>query len=193
MTDMDGPHVAESISRGDWEQREVYAKFGLAIYFCQCLESQVVNYVIALRGAAGRLATRQEVDALFGELFGNTLGRNLPHALGSLGDDPTLFAALESALQLRNELVHYWMRERALDQGTSKKRRAMVEELDAAIEQLQAADAKLVERTQRLFEQIGVPRAAIEKEHERLLRVADSDEAENVMQDFEVVTRGRRK
>ncbi|HYM46063.1 MAG TPA: hypothetical protein VES65_07880 [Solirubrobacteraceae bacterium] len=190
---MDGPHVVESISRGDWEQREVYAKFGLAIYFCQCLESQVVNYVIALRGAAGSVTTRQEVDALFGELFGNTLGRNLRHAVRILGDDKILLDELEPVLRLRNELVHHWMRERALDQGTSNKRRAMVEELDAAIEQLQAADAKLVERTQRLLEQIGVSRVAIEKEHERLSRIAESDGAENVMQDFEVVTKARRR
>lgn len=193
MTDMDGLRVAERISRHDWEQREVYAKFGLAVYFCQCLESQVVNYVIALRGAAGSVTTRQEVDALFGELFGNTLGRNLREAVRIPGDDGTLFDELESVLQLRNELVHHWMRERALDQGTSKKRRAMAEELDAAIEQLQAADAMLVERTQRVLEQIGVPRAAIEKEYERLSRIAVSNEAENLMADFEVVTKARRK
>ena len=65
--------------------------------------------------------------------------------------------------------------------------------LDAVIEQLQATDAKLVERTQRLFEQIGVPRATVGKEHERLSRIADSDDAKNVMQDFEVVTKARRK
>ncbi len=193
MTDMDGPHVVEPISRDDWEQREVYAKFGVAVYFCQCLESQVVNYVIALRGAAGSVTTRQEVDALFGELFGNTLGRNLRHAVRIVGDDRALLDELEPVLRLRNELAHHWMRERALDQGTSNKRRAMVEELDAAIEQLQAADAKLVKRTQLLLEQIGVSRVVIDKEYERLSRLAESDEADNDMKDFEVVTKASRK
>jgi hypothetical protein len=69
-------HV-EEISPSEWEQREVYAKFGLAVYLCQCLETQLVNYVIALRAVSGDVVTRQDVDALFAELFGHTLGRNL--------------------------------------------------------------------------------------------------------------------
>jgi hypothetical protein len=184
--------VVEELSPGEWEQREVYAKFGVAVYLCQCLESQLVNYVIALRGVAGNAITRQEVDVLFGELFGNTLGRNLREAARVLGDDAALSSELAPVLTLRNELVHHWMRERALDQGTSKKRRAMIEELDTAIEQLEVADATLVERTQPLLERLGVSRSIIHTEYERLREVAASDNAENVMQDVEVVTKARR-
>jgi hypothetical protein len=96
-------------------------------------------------------------------------------------------------LRLRNDLIHHWMRERALDQGTSKKRRAMIRELDDAIEQLEAADQQLVAKTQGLLDRIGVSRSLIQVEYERLRQIADSDEAENVMQDSEPGTRARRE
>ena len=36
--------VRQPLDRGDWEQREVYAHFGVAIYFCQVVEAGLVNY-----------------------------------------------------------------------------------------------------------------------------------------------------
>lgn len=184
--------IIEDLSPGDWEQRQVYAKFGVAVYLCQCLETQLVNYVIALRTVAGKVVTRQEIDSLFGELFGNTLGRNLKEAARVLDDDDDLSVELQPVLRLRNDLIHHWMRERALDQGTTKKRHAMIEELDAVIEQLEAADRQLVEKTQGLLERIGVSRSVIQAEYERLRKVAESDDAKNVMQDLEPGTRARR-
>ena len=184
---MSNERIVETLSADEWEHREIYAKFGVAVYLCQCLESQLVNYVIALRGVARQVITRQEVDRLFGELFGNTLGRNLREAGRVLGDDDALTSELVPALTLRNELVHHWMRERALDQGTSEKRRAMINDLDKAIEKLEVADAKLVERTQSLLERLGMPRSLIQTEYERLRAIAEGGNAENVMRDYEAV------
>jgi G:T/U-mismatch repair DNA glycosylase len=110
-----------------------------------------------------------------------------------LGDDEVVSDELASVLTLRNDLVHHWMRERALDQGTSKRRREMVEELDSAIEQLEAADARLVERTQHLLEQVGVSKTLIQAEYKRLRAVAASGNSANVMRDFEVMTKAHRK
>jgi hypothetical protein len=171
------PHVIEPISREDWEQRQVYAKFGLAIYCCQCLESQLVNYLALLRRIkTGRPMTGDEIDALFDRLFGGTFGRNLKEVRDLLGDQWAMAEELTSALNLRNQLVHHWMRDRALAQGTSRKRRAMVGELDEVIEQLETIDAKLTETTRRLQDRAGIPRSLIDREYEELRRIADSDE-----------------
>jgi hypothetical protein len=70
--------VPAPLDRAEWEQREVYAKFGLAIYFCQVLEAGLVNYLVLLRRASdGGTATAADVDELYVELFGNTFGRNM--------------------------------------------------------------------------------------------------------------------
>jgi hypothetical protein len=31
--------IRRPLDRGDWEQREIYAHFGLALYFCQVVEA----------------------------------------------------------------------------------------------------------------------------------------------------------
>ena len=69
------PRSGGQLDRGDWEQREVYAHFGVAIYFCQVVESALVNYLLLLRRATtAREITETEIDEMFVELFGNTLG-----------------------------------------------------------------------------------------------------------------------
>lgn len=174
------PHVVEPISREEWEHREVYAKFGVAIYFCQCLESQLVNYLALLRRIkTGASMTDDEVDELFEELFGSTFGKNLKEVRDLLGDEWALAEELTAALNLRNQLVHHWMRDRALGQGTSRKRHAMVVELNAAIEHLERIDAELVEISRRLRDRAGIPQQLIDEEYERLRRVADTDEPDD--------------
>lgn len=118
---------AEPTHREDWEVREVYAAFGVAVYFAQVVEFAVVNHIaIARTVAGGRRLTGSEFDALFDELFGATLGRNLKELHALLSDDPSLSDDLRQALALRNRLVHHWMRERIMDMGTSRKRATMM-------------------------------------------------------------------
>jgi hypothetical protein len=113
----DDDQVLDRMDRGDWEQREVYAKFGLAIYFCQSLESQLVNYLALLgRIRTGDPMTDADVDELFATLFSGTFGRNLKQVRDLLGDEWVLAEELTAALELRNQLVHHWMRDRALEQ-----------------------------------------------------------------------------
>jgi hypothetical protein len=77
--------IRQPLDRGDWEHREVYAHFGLAIYFCQVVETALVNYLLLLRRATtAREITETEIDDLFVELFGNTLGRNIKNS-GDVG------------------------------------------------------------------------------------------------------------
>lgn len=102
--------IRQPLDRGDWEQREVYAHFGVAIYFCQVVETALVNYLLLLRrGTIAREVTETEIDDLFVELFGNTLGRNIKNVKRILGEhgDWILADQMTDALKLRNELVHH--------------------------------------------------------------------------------------
>lgn len=99
--------IRQPLDRGDWEQREVY------------------DLLLPRRTTSADEIAETDVDDLFVELFGNTLGRN----------------------KLRNELVHHWLRTRAMLQGTSENRLAMIDELRGATTKLQDADRALGERT----------------------------------------------
>lgn len=168
--------VLRPLDRNEWEQREVYAKFGLAIYFCQVLEAGLVTYLVLLRRPTeGGSATTEEVDELYFELFGNTLGRNITNVKRLLGrqGEWILDEQMTAALTLRNELVHGWMRTRALKQGTSENRLAMIEELDKARALLEDADRVLGERTQAMMLRAGVSEGFVQQELERLTELGE--------------------
>jgi hypothetical protein len=171
--------VLAPLDRDDWEHREIYAKFGLAIYFCQVLEAGLVTYLVLLRRATdGSRATTEEVDELYVELFGNTFGRNITNVRRLLGEQGEwiLDEQMTAALALRNELVHQWMRTRVLRQGTSENRLAMIEELETARAVLEDADRILEERTQAMMVKAGMPEEFVREQSERLTELAKRGE-----------------
>ncbi len=171
--------VRQPLDRGDWEQREVYAHFGVAIYFCQVVETGLINYLLLLRRAtAADGMSETEIDELFGELFSYTLGRNINNVKRVLGEhgEWVLADQMAETLKLRNELVHHWMRTRSLMQGTSETRLAMIEELEGATAKLLDASGVLQERTQALLAKAGLPDGFIEGEYERLKVLAERGE-----------------
>lgn len=171
--------ISQPLDRSAWEQREVYAHLGLAIYFCQVVEAAFVNHLLLLRRAtAADEMPPAEIDELFEELFGYTLGRNIRNVKRILGEDGEWVLADEmaDALQLRNELVHHWMRTRADLQGTSENRLAMIDELRGAIAKLEGAERAIRERTQTMLAKTGLPEDFVQKEYQRLMDLAERGE-----------------
>lgn len=171
--------IKQPLDRDDWEQREIYAHFGVAIYFCQVVETALVNYLLLLRRVtAERTMAETEIDDLFVELFGYTLGRNIKNVKRILREqgDWVLADQMADTLKLRNDLAHHWMRTRAILQGTSENRLAMIDELKSATTKLQDADRALGERTQAMLAKSGLPEGFVEKEYRRLLDLAERGE-----------------
>jgi hypothetical protein len=173
--------LQQPLERRDWEQREVYAKFGLAIYFCQVVEVGLINHLALLRRMkSGKPMTTEQVDQLITRLVANPLGKNLKEVRDLFGDRGTwiLEDNLRRVLALRNQLVHHWMRERVIRQGTSENRLAMIAELDAAIAELEVADQVLTRRTETLLAEAGVSLGAVRQDYDRLTALAESGEAD---------------
>jgi hypothetical protein len=171
--------IRQPFDRGEWEQREIYAKFGLAIYFCQVLEAGLVTYLLILRRATeGETTTVDVVDRLFTELFGKTLGQNIANIKRLFGEQGKwiLEEQMSAALALRNELVHRWMRDRVLQQGTSENRLAMIAELDEASAILQHADRLVTDRTQKMMAKAGMPEDFVRNELRRITELAERGE-----------------
>jgi hypothetical protein len=171
--------IRQPLDRADWEQREIYAHLGLALYFCQVVETALVNYLVLLHRATTRRGMAEaEVDDLFVALFGQTLGRNISNVKRILGEygDWVLADRMADTLKLRNELVHHWMRTRLMKQGTNEKRLAMIAELEVALTELQEADRALYERTQAMLAKTGMPEGLIQAEFQRLMDLAERGE-----------------
>jgi hypothetical protein len=167
----------QPLDREDWETREVYAKFGVAVYFCQVVETGIGTYLALLRRMkSGKTMTPEQVDELMVEVFGNRFGQNIKEIRDLLGNEGKwiLDDDMRQALDLRNRLVHHWMRERVLELGTSENREALIEELGDAIKELEEADRVLTERTKRLMEKAGVSLEAVQQDLERLESLSDT-------------------
>ena len=130
--------------------KEIYARFGLAIYQAQCLEHALVNALVMIDlipNERHKVKTRDQweevVDSFMDSKFELTLGR-LIRSLSSVTAVPEhLSKDLSSALKLRNYLAHNYFRERAEAFMSATGRRRMFDELIEAYDQLSKADDEL--------------------------------------------------
>lgn len=132
--------------------KEVYARFGLALYHAQVLEHGLVNALVVLDliPSSRHLARSKDewglqVDNFMDRQFEKTMGRMIA-ALRSVATVPEdLEALLRRALQKRNWLAHDFFRERATQFLDSAGREQMLAEVDECCEEFEAADRRLDE------------------------------------------------
>ena len=94
------------------EPREVFARFGLAMYLAQCLERQLALILATKYGPGPTKITRTEFDNILADLFSRTLGLVTKIGkLAELGEDEK--EQLQKALNKRNWLAHRYFWERA--------------------------------------------------------------------------------
>ena len=130
--------------------KEVYARFGLAVYYAQVLEHGLVNALVVLELIPARRAdatTRDEwsatVDAFMDRQFETTMGRMMK-TLRSVSEVPNdLDRVLADGLRRRNWLAHDFFRQRAESFMTRVGREHMLREVDECRIVFQDADARL--------------------------------------------------
>ena len=151
--------------------RDVYAYFGVSLYYAQVLEHGLVNTLVTLRlGKCPMLPT--EVDALQDSHFESTLG-TLIKELKAVVDVPhDLQNELAQALKLRNWLAHDYFRERAEAWFTETGRDSMLAELKRCRDAFKSADAMLEKAFEAARLKLGITDARLEAEYALLLQRA---------------------
>jgi hypothetical protein len=158
------------------EIKEVYARFGLALYWAQVLEHGIVNALVVVdlipsRRHLGRSKAEWEaaVDAFMGFHFDHTMGK-LMHDLRSVSKIPTdLDDLLKRALRKRNWLAHEFFRERATEFLTSTARDQMLTEVDECRDLFKAADEALENVVKPLRSAAGITDEILEREYQAML------------------------
>lgn len=162
--------------------KEVYARFGLAVYHAQVLEHGLVNALVVL----GLIPSRRhlarspdewsaEVDAFMDRHFEATMGRvmkNLRDMTQISGDLETL---LRDALTKRNWLVHDFFRERATEFMSFTGREQMLDEVGECRDLFQDADQRLEAIVTPLRNRAGITDEVIEREYRRMLAESKGD------------------
>lgn len=128
--------------------REVYSRYGLAMYQAQVLEHGIVNAVIVarmlptIRGHPERTAWEAAFDRAYDAELAKTFG-NMLRALATLGLPDDLMDGLRVAKVERDRLAHRFFREHDEDFLGRSGRTAMIAECERAIEAFAAVDAEL--------------------------------------------------
>jgi hypothetical protein len=155
--------------------REVFALYGRAMYFSQCLEKQLAISLASLFGPMN--LTRADYDRLLsGNLF-KTMGQHIHKMRAERGpEDQTdeLIHALEQAKQARNLLAHNYFWQRALQFSTSPGRESMRDELIKLAQLFEYTDSLLTELTMSWANLHGVTADDVEQVLQSLMIQADN-------------------
>lgn len=156
------------VDMDDAVTRELYAYYGLAMYYAQGLEHGMVNLLVAIRRVKEPGAGYDDIEAFFDKGYKLTLGTLLKD-VGRHIDIPEEFDGLfRDAMKGRNHLVHNYFRERAEEMRTMEGKRAIIEDLHGYQNLFCRAGSLVDAITVRLMEHLGITRETVEREIRRM-------------------------
>ena len=161
--------------------KEVYARFGLAVYYAQVLEHGLVNalLILDLVPSRPRIARSSEewgaaVDKFTGRHFETTMGQMMKNLRDVTQVGADLESMLRDALQKRNSLVHDYFRERATKFMSSVGREQMLREVDEWRDLFDTADQHLEKVVAPLRTEAGITDEMVEREFQRNVNEAQT-------------------
>lgn len=162
--------MIEEMDGESWQTREVYAKYGLAMYLAQCLETGLVNLLVYLEVKDGDKINGMDIDSFMEENYEKTLGRLINSLKQETEISEKLETELKELLEIRNCLAHRYFRVKAIDFMEKDGRQHMLAELESFISKLQNGDKKIDSIISVMREQYGITDEMISDEVENLLR-----------------------
>ncbi|RFA17661.1 hypothetical protein [Subtercola boreus] len=154
--------IQEDIDPEAHHTREMYARYGLAMYFAQAVEAAIKSAIVMAEVSSGVHASRSDFDESSARYFKIVFGRLVEKFRPYVGSDVELEQDLQLALALRNQLAHHFFWDHAADAMMFEGRKRMMTECDAAVEFLQDVDSRLEEVVRGYSESIGTSPAVFE-------------------------------
>lgn len=141
--------------------REVYAWFGLAIHNGQCLERELAM-LLAGSATSERFTAWDYDDCLAGN-FESTFGALVTMFSTVAGlAEKRLLVGLEKAVEERNELIHRYFWNRAVQFISTEGRSQMISELKGFATRFDSLDNEISELTHDLMERKGVSQEVVQ-------------------------------
>lgn len=155
-------------------QKEVYSRYGLAMYWAQVFEEGMANLIVtvtAYLSRTGNPLTSAEIDELYEDLRAHTAGK-LVNKVKEVLDDPEHIDECRRAVMERNRLAHGFFRDHDQDFMTAAGMQRILEDADAARLLFQRADEGSTQMVRDTFALVGIGEDMIEAEFDALLRAA---------------------
>jgi hypothetical protein len=160
----------EELDSNSQQRREMFARYGLAMYHAQCVEKSLAILVSSvfnkdfLHSDLDRRADIQE------EVFKKTIGRLLHRMRSQIAIPLNLDRTLNEAMQKRNWLAHDYFWVRAGEIMTSRGRNKIIDELTSLSDFFSMVDAHLVSIYEKWCDKIGVPQEVIQQNLKNLIQ-----------------------
>lgn len=146
------------------QNREVFARYGLAMYYSQCLEQQIALMLSSMYNEAFLQVAPEELDAFF--------DKNIKKTLGTMANDlkrvtclpADLEDKLREAVKLRNYLAHRYFAERDRDILVEDGREKMIGELQDWADTLRNLDNEFGDLLRSWLQHNGVSEEEIREE-----------------------------
>lgn len=164
------PLFIEPIDPESHQTREVYACYGLAIYYAQCLERTVAMLTAAIKFSFPDGSELKYWDMQIESEFKATFGQLLSGWKRRVKISPDLEKLLEKSLKTRNWLTHHYFWERAMTFMTSKGRTSMIEELQTLSSEFKNSDLRLQKILNHWLKGQGITEEMIEAKFEAMKR-----------------------
>ena len=130
--------------------REVYAHYGLAMYWAQCLEQSIFQHLLFFDHFPKAVASytspenwAADYDKYESQELGKTMGRLIQHLREVGSSTEAIETVLSTALKSRNWLAHGYFADRAIDFTLPEGRSRMIAEIDVLCDQFRECAAQL--------------------------------------------------
>ena len=156
------------------QRREVFARFGAALYYAQCLEHQLGLMLASMCNRKFLEVPPEDRDAFYDRELTKTLGQMAKALKNAIGIPPMLEDRLKKAVEIRNWLAHRYFCERAREILSLREREHMISELQEQADFLQALDIEVTEIMEKWMERLGVSKEDIYEEMREFLHEKNS-------------------
>lgn len=136
--------------------RELFAYYGLAVYYGQALEQQLVNLILLMKMSQGKVVSDEDLEDLYERKMSSSLGQ-LIHEVKhhfTFSDEET--RQLNELWKQRNSIVHHYFKERIHETFSPEGRSRMIKELEDFKSRAQELEISLQQYTGTWIRQLGL-------------------------------------
>jgi len=123
----------QELSPEDDQEREVYARYGSAMYYGQALEAELKGALVLAKLRDSSILSQDDFDETWTRNFKATMGTLLTRFEPYSTDDHELSEDLQLGLRVRNQLAHHFFWDHTDDLLTAPGRQRMINECAAAV------------------------------------------------------------
>lgn len=152
------------------QRREVFARYGLAMFHAQCVEKSLAIMASCVLNKEFLPSDCNRRGEILDEAFAKTIGRLLTRIKKQIIVPPNLELTLNDALQKRNWLAHEYFWIRAGEMNTTRGRNKMLVELTELSDFFSRVDAHLVSIYEKWGIKAGVSQEVLDENLKRIIR-----------------------